>query len=97
MPTHRCFRKFHWDLDAQSWSTKTKKADRDGESESGGGQETDLEDAHPVLLMGLDEWGECVVTFQRGVREEAFPYILEDDVGKVRCLHRAGVRGAFGK
>lgn len=48
---------------------------------------TNLKDANPVFGIWDDEGGECVMTFKRCLREEAFPNILEDDMGEVRRLH----------
>lgn len=48
---------------------------------------TNLKDSDPVFWMWGDERGECVMTFKRCLREEAFPNILEDDMGEVGRLH----------
>lgn len=48
-----------------------------------------LEDAHPVFGMGSDVRGQGVAALQRCLGQETFPYILEDDVGKVGGFHNA--------
>lgn len=48
-----------------------------------------LEDAHPVFGMGGDVRGQGVATLERCLGQETFPYILEDDVGKVGGFHNA--------
>lgn len=54
-----------------------------------GGSVMYLEDAHPVFGMGSDVRGQGVATLKRCLGQETFPYILEDDVGKVGGFHNA--------
>lgn len=54
-----------------------------------GGSVMYLEDAHPVFGMGSDVRGQGVAALQRCLGQETFPYILEDDVGKVGGFHNA--------
>lgn len=54
-----------------------------------GGSVMYLEDAHPVFGMGCDVRGQGVATLERCLGQETFPYILEDDMGKVGGFHNA--------
>ncbi len=46
-----------------------------------------LEYADPVLRMWFNELRQGVMTLQSSVGQVTLPHILEDDVGKVRCVH----------